>query len=106
MNAFCPQYSQANKEITPILITTSTTAVVDITGLGPDLMISVRSNPMYFRFGNASTTVTASGTAGTQGMWLPTNSVIRIKKPQGATHIATLQDTGAAQVFIQPGDGI
>lgn len=106
MTPFCPQYDQATKETTAILITTGITAVTDIAGLGPDLKISVRSNGMYYRFGNAATTVTASGTAATQGDWLPSGAVIRLKKPQGATHIATLQDTGAAQVYIQPGDGL
>jgi hypothetical protein len=66
----------------------------------------VRSNPLYYRFGNAATTVTASGTAATQGDWLPANAVIRLRKPVGATHLIVLQDTGAAQVFVQPGDGI
>lgn len=107
MNPFCPQYSAAAKETTAVLVTaTSTTAVTDISGLGPDLKISVRSNPAYFRFGNAATTVTASGTAATQGDWLPTGAVIRIRKPIGATHIALLRDGADAQVFIQPGDGI
>lgn len=107
MTPFCPQASASVKETTALLITTTgTTAAHDIGGLGPDLKISARSNGFYFRFGNASTTVTASGTAATQGDWLPANGVIRIKKPIGATHIIVIQDTGAAQVFIQAGDGI
>jgi hypothetical protein len=107
MNAFCPQISaNGPKETLALLITTTGSSVAhDISNLGPDLKISARSNALYFRFGNASTTVTAS-TAATQGDWLPSGAIIRIKKPVGASHIIVLQDTGAAQVFIQGGDGI
>lgn len=107
MTPFCPQVSNnAKKETLALLVTsTGTSAAHDLSGLGPDLKISVRSNGVYYRFGSAATEVSA-GTAATQGDWLPANAVIRVKKPQGATHIIVLQDTGAAQVFIQAGDGI
>lgn len=106
MSAFSPQYSQANQETTATLITTGASVVRgDIRKLGPDLLISVRTNGVYYRFGDASTDVTASGTAATQGAWLPSGAVVTLKKPLGATQFCTLQDTGAAQVFIQAGDG-
>lgn len=104
--AFCPQ--QTDSATVAVLITAgSGTAATDISGLGPDLKITARSAPFYYRFGNRTTTVTASGAAATQGDWFPQSAVLRMKKPLGCTHIITLRDGGTdAQVFIQPGDGI
>ena len=72
-----------------------------------DVMISVRSAPCYWRWGRGATTVTASGTASTQGAWWPQNTTIRIHKPDNATHLILLRDGGTdAQVFVTPGNGI
>lgn len=105
--AFSPQQSElAKKETLAVLITTSASVVrADIQGLGPDLMISNKTAGYFFRFGNAATDV-SSATAATQGMWVPTNTVLRLKKPEGASHFCTLQDSSAATVYIQPGYGI
>lgn len=105
--AFCPNSEAGDKETVATLITTGVSSVAtDIKGLGPDLMISCKTQGFFFRFGTSATTVTASGTAATQGMWLPVNTVIRIKKPVGATHFVHIQDTAAATVYIQAGGGI
>lgn len=71
-----------------------------------DVMIAVRTGPCYWRWGTAGTTVSAS-TAATQGGWLPQNAVIRMHKPENATHLVLLRDGASdVQVFVTPGNGI
>jgi hypothetical protein len=71
-----------------------------------DVMISVRTAPCYWRWGRAATTVSAS-TAATQGGWLPQNTVLRMHKPDNATHLILLRDGGtSAEVYVTPGNGI
>lgn len=88
-----------------ILVTSSGTA--SFTAIpSPDVMISVRSNPVYFQWGKANNAAITTATAATQGNWLPQNVLTRIGKPQDSDGIWILQDTGAAQVFLTPGRGI
>lgn len=72
-----------------------------------DVMIAVRSADIYWRWGKAGSSVSAS-TATTQGGWLPQNTVIRMHKPENATHLLLLRDSGTtdAQVYVTPGNGI
>jgi hypothetical protein len=71
-----------------------------------DVMIAVRTAPVYWRWGTVATTVSAS-TAATQGGWLPTGFVGRIHKPENSTHLVLLRDGGTdAQVYVTPGNGI
>lgn len=84
----------------------ASTAANEVTFAG-DMMVSVRSAPCYWRWGRSGTTVTASGTASTQGGWLPQNTLIRMHKPDNATHLILLRDGGTdAQVYVTPGNGI
>lgn len=106
MEAFTGNASQATGYGNTILITSSGTATFYAVG-GKTLKLSVRSNAVYFQWGKKdNTTPTASGTAATQMDWLPQNSVTRMSKPEFADGIWILQDTGAAQVFATPGQGI
>ena len=72
---------------------------------GPDVLIAVRTNAIYWRWCKATDTVSAA-TAATQGSWLPSGTIVRLGKPVEADGIAILQDTAAAQVFITTGRGI
>lgn len=70
-----------------------------------DVMISVRANAVYVRWGK-SDTVVSDGTAATQGQYIPAGAVLRVHIPDDATHIAVLQDTGAGFLYLTPGSGI
>jgi len=70
-----------------------------------DVMMSVRANAIYYRWGKSDTTV-SDGTAATQGQYLPAGAVLRVHIPDDATHIIVLQDTGAGYLYLTPGSGI
>lgn len=99
--ANCPEATGAM--VTTLVTSSGTSQYFEVAG--PDLMITVKTAAIYWRWVKASGTVSAA-TALTQGSWLPIGAVIRVGKPQGATGIAILQDTSAASVFLTAGRGI
>lgn len=99
--ANCPE--AAGAMVTTIVTSSGTSQYFEIAG--PDVLIAVKTAAIYWRWVKAGGTVSAA-TAATQGSWLPIGAVIRVGKPQGATGIAILQDTGAASVFLTSGHGI
>jgi hypothetical protein len=91
-------------ESTTIRITSGTTAATRLNIRG-DVMMSVRANAVYIRWGKADSTVT-DGTAATQGMYIPAGAILRVHIPDEATHIIVLQDTGTGYLYLTPGSGI
>ncbi len=68
--------------------------------------ISVRGAAVYYQWGVPQNATPTIATAATQMDWIPQNGVVRVSRPQEATGIWILQDTGAAGVFVTPGRGI
>jgi hypothetical protein len=91
-------------ESTTIRITSGATAATRLNIRG-DVMMSVRANAVYIRWGKADSTVT-DGTAATQGMYIPAGAILRVHIPDEATHIIVLQDTGTGYLYLTPGSGI
>lgn len=92
-------------ESTTIRIQSSGSSTPTRLNIRGDVMMSVRANGIYFRWGKADSTVT-DGTAATQGMYLPVGFVGRVHIPDEATHIIVLQDTGTGYLYLTPGSGI
>ncbi len=101
--AFSPH--TADGKTTTLLITSTASSVATAVPFRGDVMISVRGAAVYCRWGRSDTEVSAA-TAATQGFWLPQNSLLRTHIPEDSTHLAVLQDTGAATIYLTPGSGI
>lgn len=104
--AFNPLTDNGTGASTHLLFTAGNASGANEVTFSGDVMISVRSAPCYWRWGRSGTAV-ASATAATQGGWLPQNAVLRMHKPENATHLILLRDGGTdAQVYVTPGNGI
>ena len=103
-DAFIANCGYGGGEMYTKLVTSSgTSQAIQIDG--PDLMITVKTAAIYWRWGQVDDTVSVA-TAATQGSWLPINAVVRLGKPNNATHIHIIQDTSAATVHLTSGYGI
>lgn len=105
MSAEAFNASMKDGESTTIRITSTGSSVATRLNIRGDVMISVRANAVYVRWGKADTTV-SDGTAATQGLYIPAGAVLRVHIPDDATHIAVLQDTGTGYLYLTPGSGI
>ena len=96
--------SLIGEESYTLRITSAGSSAATALNMKGDVMVSVKGNGVYFRWGQ-SDSVVSDGTAATQGHYLPTGTY-RFHIPDEATHIVILQDTGTGYVYLTPGSGI
>lgn len=104
MEAFIANVKPGDGVMTTLLVTSSGTSQFIYLD-GPDVLITVKTAAIYWRWCNPADTVSAA-TAATQGSWLPIGAVVRLGRPMDCKGIAILQDTSAATVFLTSGHGL